>query len=334
MDVYKRVCKEWEEKTNLELEFTPYAKYIRRDVNSYITLKTNGEVKEKGVFLTSLDLQKAYHMPIVATALRRYFLEGIDIKKTIMGSRDIMDFCISRKSDSKFQAELHTEKGIENLQKTNRFFVSKTGGQLFMRNRDRGNRTAVVSGRMVTILNRYDESVPFDKYNVDFIYYIKETEKILDQIEPKQIAMFDMGELRIGEVHMTDFEIEMRTPVPLPDTTWDTDPSYEELKRLSPKVQNVRVKEIVDNRQAIKGIDPKYAYVMEYDPKKEEAVLFSFGRGSLIAVKVAKELYKTKQFKMDEILYCSKFKKVNDFEHELVDYEIDLKFKERHPQLF
>jgi DNA polymerase elongation subunit (family B) len=44
---YYKIAKEWEKKTGLELEFTPYKKYIRRDVNSYITEKPDGDTKEK-----------------------------------------------------------------------------------------------------------------------------------------------------------------------------------------------------------------------------------------------------------------------------------------------
>ena len=44
---YYEITKEWEKKTNLELEFTQYKKYVRRDVNSYITEKADGKTKEK-----------------------------------------------------------------------------------------------------------------------------------------------------------------------------------------------------------------------------------------------------------------------------------------------
>jgi hypothetical protein len=336
MEAYKRVCAEWQTKTNLELEFTPYAKYVRRDVNSYITVKKNGDVKEKGAFLTEVDLQKAYHMPIVARALRKYFVDGIDIHDTITGSKDIMDFCISRKSDAKFQAKLYTDKGVENLQKTIRFFVSKKGGKLFMENKydDKKKKTGIVVGRLVQILNKYDKDLPFENYDVDFAFYIKETEKILDLIEPKQITMFDMTALREGRVVENDFLLQDETPAPSWDTSWDSQVPYDKIKNLTTKNFNAKVKKIVEDRRAIKGIDPKYAYVMEYDDKKEEAVLFSFGKGTLVVVKLLKEVYKNKQFKMDDIIYCEKFRKINDIDFELVSYSIDLKFKDRYPTLF
>jgi len=334
LDAYKNVCDEWMKKTNMVLEFTPYNLYVRRDVNSYITVTDTGYVKEKGAFLTQVNLQKAYHMPIVAIALRRYFLDGIDIRDTITGSSDIMDFCISRKSDAKFQAELHTDKGVEKLQKTNRFFVSKTGGKLIMRNKNNDKSTGIVVGRLVTILNRYDKELPFETYNVDFAYYIKETEKILDQIEPKQIAMFDMTALREGAFIENDFLIE-KEEIGIPD--WESDPScvpIKDIQNLSAKKFAIRLKEIVEKGQAIKGIDPRYVYVMAYEKDKERAVLFSFGRGSLTSVKLSKDIYKTKQFKMDDIIHCTKFRKIDSVEFELLEYTIDKKFEERYPTMF
>ncbi len=32
-ELYKNICSEWEKKTNFDLEYTYYKKYIRRDVN-------------------------------------------------------------------------------------------------------------------------------------------------------------------------------------------------------------------------------------------------------------------------------------------------------------
>ena len=63
---YYEISHAWEKAANLELEYTEYKKYVRRDVNSYITEKKDGSTKEKGAFLKEVDLKKAYHMPIVA----------------------------------------------------------------------------------------------------------------------------------------------------------------------------------------------------------------------------------------------------------------------------
>ena len=47
---YYEIAKAWEKATGLELEFTPYKKYVRRDVNSYITVKEDGTTKKKEPF--------------------------------------------------------------------------------------------------------------------------------------------------------------------------------------------------------------------------------------------------------------------------------------------
>lgn len=203
-----------------------------------------------------------------------------------------------------------------------------------MRNKNNDKATGIVVGRLVTILNRYDKDVPFEDYNVDFAYYIKETEKILDQIEPKQIAMFDMTALREGSVIENDFLIE-KEDEGKPD--WESDPSYvsfQKVQDLPAKKFAIRLKEIVEKGQAIKGIDPRYAYVMAYEKDRERAVLFSFGRGSLTSVKLSNDIYKKKPFKMDDIIHCTKFKKIDSVEFELLEYTIDTKFEERYPKMF
>ena len=46
-DLYYRLCKEWELKTNLELEYVEYSKMIIRDVNNYSAVTTKGKTKYK-----------------------------------------------------------------------------------------------------------------------------------------------------------------------------------------------------------------------------------------------------------------------------------------------
>lgn len=189
-DKYYLVAHAWERLTNLQLEFTQYKKYIRRDVNSYITQKDDGSIKSKGAFLEEVDLRKAFRMPIVAKALRAYFIDGVSIKDTVESEKDIMMFCISQKSGGNFAIEFHSKNGIETLQKTNRFYVSKEGGSLVKREKTDGRVIALQAGKTVSILNEYDETVPFEKYGVDFSFYEEEANKIVDKIIPPQLSLF------------------------------------------------------------------------------------------------------------------------------------------------
>ena len=55
---YWEICKEWENITNLELEYVPYEKMIIRDVNTYISVSDKGKIKRKGAFKTHDEMRK------------------------------------------------------------------------------------------------------------------------------------------------------------------------------------------------------------------------------------------------------------------------------------
>jgi len=204
---YYEVAHAWEKATNLELEFTPYKKYVRRDVNSYITEKADGYTKEKGAFLKEVDLKKSYHMPIVAKALHAYFIDGTPVRKTLEDCKDIMEFCISQKSGKNFTIELHTGQKVEHLQKTNRFFITTKGGALLKKADFTNKRIGFYVGRQVRILNDYNATVPFDDYHVDLSFYEKEVMKTVNEIEPLQLTLFEMAFQDVGKKNKIEIRV-------------------------------------------------------------------------------------------------------------------------------
>lgn len=155
----KAIMKLWEDQTGFELEYAAYTKYVRSSVNDYLAIKTDGTIKIKGDFVPQgaylypyykYDLPKAdngyylpingilkgYNCPIVAIALQKYYVDGIDPEETLYNHTDIYDFCASAKINSKFKNYLYQiEKNLltqdetiltkQELQKTVRFFISK-----------------------------------------------------------------------------------------------------------------------------------------------------------------------------------------------------------------
>lgn len=192
--VYSDVCKEWESTTNFQLEFTDYRKYIRLDVNNYIAVTLKGKVKEKGRgrFSRETALNKGYKYPIVPKCLHEYFVNNKSFDDTLNDCRDILDFCMSQKSASKFKLEL--QRGLEkaSLQKNNRFFISNDGGILVKRNTDTNQELRLVVGYVSTILNDYDANKSFDEYNVNINYYRKEVRKIIDMVIPPPIPQLTL----------------------------------------------------------------------------------------------------------------------------------------------
>jgi DNA polymerase elongation subunit (family B) len=192
-ELYYKLCKEWEYETSFNLEYTEYKKYIRRDVNNYITIKTNDKIKQKGIFSTDLDLKKGFDKPIISIALYEFFINNKPIKETILNHKDIYDFCTSKKTDAKFTNEFHyledNQHKVDILQHIVRFYISKHGGTLYKKTEDNFMISYCV-GKYVTIFNDYIHRDNIAEYNIDYPYYINETQKIIDQIINPQLTLF------------------------------------------------------------------------------------------------------------------------------------------------
>lgn len=329
-DLYYQISKAWEEKTGLELEFTTYKKYVRRDVNSYITEKLDpkdeyDKYKEKGAFVQEVDLKRGFIMPIVPKAIFDYFMHGVPIRDTLEKCTDILDFCISQKTGDKYVMELHTMNGIEPLQKTNRFFVSKKGGALMKREYFSKKSIGLYVGKKITILNDYDASVPIEEYAVDIPFYEKEAMKIIDAIEPKQMSLFDVSETR-GSI------VKMATPNMKKLSQKEEPMMIQELNKLGKNQLLKKLEVISRTKETIKKLNPRYTYVVYFNSKYMTAELYCLGRGSTEQVRVDKRSYNKNPFSTGQLLYCDKFKK-SGREYILTEYTISDKFKEDVPEL-
>ena len=199
-DEYYEICKTWEKETSYELEYAYYKTYARRDVNNYIAIKTDGEVKTKGIFIYDFPsrfsnmtdpLNKGWDKPIVSKALCEYFVNGTPIRDTIYDSNDIYDFCVARRIGDDFANEFHDivngEHKITKLQKSVRYYLSTNGGTLLKEKED-GTKTNYEANKRVTIFNDYVEKDMKD-YNIDYAYYVHHTQKIIDEIINPQLSL-------------------------------------------------------------------------------------------------------------------------------------------------
>ena len=199
-DEYKSICKKWEEATRFDLEYTYYKTYARTTVNDYIAIKHNGDVKTKGDFNVpdmskihedTFMLRRGFDKPIIAIALNEFFKNDTPIKETILNHDDIYDFCTSKKTDKKFINEFHHVKDgiacIDKLQQSVRYYVSTDGGSLYKKESESGKMINYCVGKRVTIFNDYFYS---DNYNIDYNYYIAETQKLIDEIIKPQLTLF------------------------------------------------------------------------------------------------------------------------------------------------
>jgi len=203
-DLYYRLCKEWELKTNLELEYVEYSKMIIRDVNNYSAVTTKGKTKYKGVFEIDkvVGNEPAYHKDnsfrIIPLALSEYFINNKSVKETILNHDNIYDFCGRQKFGRDSYGEIHylgydnnrrnTIEIIEKQQKNVRYYISKSGKR-FVKQYTKQSSEIINKGYEVEIFNKYIEKDMKD-YKIDYSFYIKEVNKIIDILEPKQTSLF------------------------------------------------------------------------------------------------------------------------------------------------
>lgn len=221
-DILLKICKEWEEFTNLNLEYAHYSKMIIRDVNSYYAVYTDSKkpIKVKGFF----EIEKAWHknhsMLIVMKALYNYFINNIPVEYTIAESTDIFDFCKRARSDSNSYliSRYYDNNGnkIDNkLQKNNRYYISNSGIDIIkvlkpLEGKDKLTKyrqenplqldlfhfvedvkiekereTFIEANYKCKLFNKYYKAHYFNDYDINYDYYINECYKIINIIENK-----------------------------------------------------------------------------------------------------------------------------------------------------
>jgi len=189
IDKMDEINKWWMETTKYELERTDYQKIIFSTVNDYLAIKTDGEIKKKGDFLTDFELHKNKSARIVPIALEAYYVHDIPVATTICNHSNIFDFCLRQKSSKDFHYE-----GIANGNKTVynkliRYYVSNTGEKLLKVKNENSDSTAVDMSQveagewLATVCNHLTKDTPTT--NVNFAYYIERAEKIISKIQLK-----------------------------------------------------------------------------------------------------------------------------------------------------
>jgi hypothetical protein len=207
VDKMHELNKWWMETTQYELERTDYQKIIFSTVNDYLAIKTDGEIKKKGDFLTDFELHKNKSARVVPIALEQYFVNNIDIEHTIRNHSNIYDFCLRQKASKDFHYEgINRNTGEKTIyNKLIRYYVSKSGEKLLkVKNEDCDTNAAAVSqveagDWVMHVCNYLTPDHPLDNINYD--YYIERANKIIYKIQtegkkrkieinPNQLSLF------------------------------------------------------------------------------------------------------------------------------------------------
>lgn len=92
----ENIAFDWMLTTSYELERAEYKVLASRDVNNYVAVKTDGEIKRKGVFADG-GLAKNPDCNIAFDAVAQYLATGKPIKETVMGCQDVRQFLTVRR---------------------------------------------------------------------------------------------------------------------------------------------------------------------------------------------------------------------------------------------
>jgi hypothetical protein len=207
LEIMTAINEWWCNLTKYELERADYQKIIFSTVNDYIAIKTDGEIKKKGDFLTDFELHKNKSARIIPLALEQYFLNNIPVEHTIRNHTNIFDFCIRQKASKDFHYEgmNRSTASTSVYHKLIRYYVSKTGEKLMKIKNADSQSTApdasqVEAGDWVcTVCNYLTKDHPLD--NIKYEYYIERAERIVRKIEtegkkskitvdPNQLSLF------------------------------------------------------------------------------------------------------------------------------------------------
>ena len=90
------ICTHWQAYTSLELEYTPYSQLLLSNVNNYVAVTTDLDVRTKGARYSPASLRTLPHADICKTAVDRYLTYGTPLEVTIGSAADMRGFLLAR----------------------------------------------------------------------------------------------------------------------------------------------------------------------------------------------------------------------------------------------
>jgi hypothetical protein len=175
------VCWHWQRVTSLALEYAEFDLMVIADVNNYIARKTDGTVKRKGRYEYDIEWHQNGSALVVPKVAEKVLLEGAPIRETLRNWPDLFDFFIRAKANKGMKLVLDMGGWDQELERTQRYYVSMTGKGLFKimpplaRTPTVWRRVAIQSGWVVCPCNNVADATA--EINIDF--YANEVEKLV-----------------------------------------------------------------------------------------------------------------------------------------------------------
>lgn len=85
------ICREWETRTKMVLEFDEFSRVAQKDVNNYLIIKSDKSYKSVGAYVKKLNVLDN-DLPIVNKALINFFIHNIPVEETINNATNLIDF--------------------------------------------------------------------------------------------------------------------------------------------------------------------------------------------------------------------------------------------------
>ena len=230
IEKYMEICKNWEQKTKLELEHDSYQKIVFGDVNNYIGLneyqyvekekyesvkqknphylfKVEGDKyayassKLKGRFnFHNLALHKNKSKLVVKKGVYHYFINNKLPEIYLNENVNILDYCIGAKSKGQWKQEAWSLKGgvkrNTKLQKTNRYYVCdkrhENSVKIIKKHSTDDRIIQLESSHWMQCLYNVIEEKTWDSFNVDKGYYLSLINSEINKILNKSIGQMDL----------------------------------------------------------------------------------------------------------------------------------------------
>lgn len=194
-----RLVKEWEALTQLEMEGAQYERMMAANVNNYIAVFTNGDVKHKGAYaFEELEWHKNQSALVVKKAASHELLGKGSAEDFIRAHDDPFDFMLRTKVPRSSKLILVDEETGDEVQLQNvcRYYPSKEGGKLVKlmpplagKEAEGMRRLSIDQKWNVTPCNNMDDF----SWGIDYDYYLDEVNKLIMAIHG-DVQLNDEGE--------------------------------------------------------------------------------------------------------------------------------------------
>ena len=191
------INEEWQNRTGFILEEDKIKKIVQKDVNNYVLIKSDGEVKTKGAYVTyGISAVGAWNInnnyTIVKKAIIDYFVKGRPVEETINSCNDILEFQYIAKASSKYTHCYHIVDGKKvPVQMVNRVYATKDKryGTLYKVHKETGRPAKIEDLPKHCIIDNRNE---LGIQDIDKEHYIQKAYKMISDFlgeERKEVNM-------------------------------------------------------------------------------------------------------------------------------------------------